>query len=88
MAGRHGAQVITLSEVKGRSKDGAMLCDARLRFRKTAGLTCEGEAKRCGFILNESRKTFIVSECTETPNENKISHRWRGRAWFAMDVFS
>jgi hypothetical protein len=20
--------------------------------------------------------------------ENKISHRWRGRAWFALDVFS
>jgi hypothetical protein len=24
---------------------------------------------------------------SHTPNENKISHRWRGRLWLAMDVF-
>jgi hypothetical protein len=29
----------------------------------------------------EREKTSLTDECTKAPNENKISHRWRERAW-------
>ena len=53
-------------------------------------LDCHATAKtRC--LLPMFNVNFVpqrIVHAVARPNENKISHRRRGRAWFAMEVFS